>query len=302
MITSVMYHYVMSETDMFPGRKGCRVHELEKHLKTASREGEQISLELFQSDDIWKKNLQSEQFIWTFDDGLKEHINNVVPMLNAHNALGVFAVPTKILEKKMLAVHKSHLLISVLQNHFSSRFLFFCDRHHVDYPAVADDVIRKVYRWDDIELARVKYLINYLLKHELVDAILSEMFVEYIGNEKDIAERFYMNASDIAAIASQGHIIAGHSHNHVPLTSLSAEKAQQDLEFNIKTLNDIAGLPAAFSFPYGKKQTYNNQHIETLHQLGITKIFTTEVGNDYFDDFNLFYRLDPKDRFSNNEL
>lgn len=292
-----MYHYVMNKGSIFQGRKGCSVDDLNKHLKTAKSEGKFVSKLFFESNEFFTTKTEEEHFLWTFDDGLLEHYENVLPLLDEYKAFGIFAVPTKIFENRLLKVHKAHILMSELQENFAETFLTWCKKEGINLTEPTRQVLRRHYRWDELNVARVKYLINYSMKNEFVDDVLSLMLEKFIGDESEIAKSFYITKAQMKEMVGNGHLIAGHSHSHRSLTSMSVKMSANDLKRNINILKKNVGTVSAFSFPYGKLTTFNERHIQELSGHGINRFLTTEVGHNFVGSRNLIRRLDPKDRF-----
>ena len=297
MLDSLMYHYVIAPEDKFGDRKGCSTTEFEHHVASSASDFNVLDGQELSNLKICDQTPENRQMVFTFDDGLAEHYFNVAPILEKYGCKGFFFVPTEIFEGKLLKVHKLHIILSVFGSQTVQFLTAKLKKFDIPEPQISEDVVRKAYRWDVMEIARAKYILNYVIDHETSDQMLSQIVTDYIGSESEIAKEFYMSPDQMIELQSRGHVIGGHSHRHVPLTSLGP-LAKEDISKCLNILNSYLGPTEFFSFPYGKKSTFNAQHITQLKSEGVKNVFTTEVGSGYLgqDRFAL-KRTDPKDHF-----
>ena len=102
MAKAIMYHYIRNKSKLFPYSNILKKKDFERQLKFFNNSG-LIS-------DAKQLILESNKYILTFDDGLKDHIY-AAESLKKYNAIGLFAIPTLPFKNKdILDVHKIHLI------------------------------------------------------------------------------------------------------------------------------------------------------------------------------------------------
>jgi len=91
------------------------------------------------------------------------------------------------------------------------------------------------------------------------------------------ADPKYMTKQQVQELYRGGHEIGAHSQTHPNLTSLSFEKAEQEIEGSKKELEAL-GIPVStFAYPVGK---YNQQIIQLVKGAGFIAARTTHAGYD----------------------
>src|SRR4030095_477954 len=125
----------------------------------------------------------------TFDDGLKDHYTEVLPVLSEQGIEGLFFIITSCLEGRVVSVHKNHFLMAALE--FDEYRQAFLKRLGELSPktstAVDSNRVQRTYRWDAPDVAAFKYLLNFCLEETLRDRVLDDLFAEYLGDEKTFA-------------------------------------------------------------------------------------------------------------------
>ncbi len=223
--------------------------------------------------------------IFTFDDGLKEHYTDVVPILSEHKIQGLFGVITSCIEDHIVApVHMNHFLMAEMQfEKYQSEFmqrLQDIEPKALASSCVDPKVAQKSYPLDAPEVATFKFLFNFSLDAGVRDAIVEKLFEEYIGDQKSFARELYMSWEEIRELQRAGMVIAGHTHWHRPLSTLTDDELNIDLSLSRSLLDQNLDPQATwpFSYPYGKKNSYSHAAIGMLQQLGYTCAFNTEPG------------------------
>jgi peptidoglycan/xylan/chitin deacetylase (PgdA/CDA1 family) len=239
----------------------------------------------------------------TFDDGLKEHYTEVTPLLFDYKIQGLFFVITGCLHKnQVVPVHMNHFLMAALdfeeyRNAFLNR-LADINPNSKNLTDVDSSLAQRAYRWDIPEVASFKYLFNFVLDFTVRDRILKDLFEEKIDDVQSFAQYLYVNAEEAREMQAGGMVIGGHSHQHKPLSSLSDKELQSDLttchETLIQNLRDQPLWP--FSYPYGKRDSFNGDTSRWLKHFGFACSFSTEVGsNTSGTDAFAIRRFDCKD-------
>ena len=162
----------------------------------------------------------------TFDDGVKEHYADVLPVLAERRIQGMFFVITGCLEDHVVApVHMNHFLMASMDwEQYTKEFeeqLYIADRHAADLSVDASTAAR-TYPWDTAEVARFKYLFNFLLKAETREPIVKSLFQRHIGAEDSFAKELYVSWEEAREMQSAGMVIGGHTHSHSVLSRMSS--------------------------------------------------------------------------------
>lgn len=295
-----MYHYVIDSADIFVNRKGVSLSSFCQQIKFIS---ENFNVPTHQQLHNYLNNDYKDSgdnlCCLTFDDGLKEHLTNVYPVLQRHGLPAYFFVPTSIFHGKVLTVHKIHILIAQFKSSIidlTVPYLSAAETKLLD--SLSMRKVRIAYRWDSMSVASFKYFLNYCLPHERISELVDSLFSKLIGCEKSVSRSLYLNEEDVLFLSQNNIYIGGHSLHHRPLTSPGLDSIH-DIQTNIETLTSIIGTPvASFSYPYGKKNTYSSTHISCLKNLSVDLGFCTEVGHDTVDGCKYqIKRFDPKDVF-----
>jgi len=169
----------------------------------------------------------------TFDDGLKDHFTEVLPILSERRLQGVFFVPTACLEQTHVAsVHKNHFLLAAVDfDEYRRAFLGELRRRHPETKTEVDQAtVAATYRWDTPEVGAFKFLLNYRVPEPVRDTILDALFAAYLGNERAFARELYLSWQDAYQMQEAGMVVGSHSHNHTVLSLLSDERQRKDLE------------------------------------------------------------------------
>ncbi len=193
----VMYHYVRNlPNTSFPRIRGMltddfrhQVNLIKKHYEMATLES---ALAFLQGCYVPQRNL----CLLTFDDGLKEHYTDVLPILAEQRIQGLFFVITSCLEeRRVIPVHKNHFLLAALD--FDKYRQLFLETLAELSPETGTSInvmqAQRNYRWDKPEVATFKYLLNFCLPEALRDQILDTLFVEYLGDQVEFACQLYLS-------------------------------------------------------------------------------------------------------------
>lgn len=298
----VMYHYVRDfQRTRFPRIRGMDVDGFRRQVDALRADHEMASLESSLAFLAGSYQPKRNLCLLTFDDGLKEHYSNVLPILSERGIPGAFFLITQCIQERKLAdAHKNHVLMATMdfaeyRQAFMTTLSSLFPRTD---PSIDTAVARAKYRWDDPDAACFKYLLNFKLSPSERGKVLDALFARSIGNEHDVADEFYMTWDEAREMQTAGMALGGHSHEHNPLGSLSDEAQEADLSSCAALLR--REIPAQrtwpFSYPFGNEGSFNQVTIHHLRALGFACGFATEIGsNDVGRDPFRIRRIDPKD-------
>lgn len=297
----VMHHYVRDcAGTAFPGLKAMSIDAFRAEVRWLCEKLEMASLESALAFLEGRYRPRKDLCLLTFDDGLKDHFAHVLPILSERGIQGLFGIMTGYVEKKAIApVHKNHLLAATLDSDvYRAAFM-----NHISElaPDLAESVrvdaseAQRSYPLDTLEVARFKFLLNFKLPAAVCDDALSRLFETHLGSEQDYADDVYMKWSEIRSLQKAGMVIAGHSHRHVPLSSLGQDELISDIaqcgQILRRTIYPQEVWP--FSYPYGKRNSYSAAVVTELRRSGFGCAFDTEPGgNDPGADLYALNRID----------
>lgn len=282
----VMYHYVLDpETAKFPRLKGMSLSDFRTQVAELSSAFEMATLEssLAYLDGTYSP--RRELCLLTFDDGVTDHFNNVLPVLAERKVQGIFSVITGCMDEHRVAdVHMNHFLMASL-DFADYRNAFLAEVQQSDETLVKQvdanaAAARRTYVWDSEEVASFKYFYNFILPPDVRSPVIRRLFERHIGPEAVVAKETYLDWEQARTMQSAGMVIGGHSHCHRPLSTLAEEELQAELTL-CRSLLDRHLRPQAlwpFCYPYGKLDSFNDFTVETLQSLGFCCGLSTEAG------------------------
>jgi peptidoglycan/xylan/chitin deacetylase (PgdA/CDA1 family) len=215
----------------------------------------------------------------TFDDGLKDHYKNVLPILVERGISGAFFVVTASLESGWVAsAHKNHFLMATLP--FDGLYTRFEQKVRNLVPRGVHEpdeaTVRRAHPWDEPKVARYKYLVNYGLPVEVRELVLDHLFEETFGDQNRFASDLYMNWDDVASLKSAGMTVGGHSHRHRALATLEPGAQVEDLRTCLEVIQkhcpDKTALP--FCYPYGMADSFSDDTVRLVQETGFSAAFT----------------------------
>jgi peptidoglycan/xylan/chitin deacetylase (PgdA/CDA1 family) len=281
----VMYHYVRDlPRTSYPKINGMMLDDFCRQIEWFTSHYEMPSLDEALAFLQGRYRPTNDLCIFTFDDGLKEHYTDVVPILSENKIQGLFGVITSCIEDHIVApVHMNHFLMAEMD--FQAYRSAFMERLNAEPPVllpaeVDAQVAQKSYPLDSQEIATFKFLFNFVLDAGVRDRIVRCLFEQYIGDQEYFSRELYMSWEEIKQLQRAGMLVAGHTHWHRPLSTLTDKELEADLATSRRLLDQNLEPQNLwpFSYPYGKKNSYSSTAMRMLRELGYTCAFNTESG------------------------
>jgi peptidoglycan/xylan/chitin deacetylase (PgdA/CDA1 family) len=184
----------------------------------------------------------------TFDDGAKDVILEVAPLLESARATAsVFVCSQPILDGKLLGVQKIEFLMHKLgverfrDAFYSGLARLFPGEITRGSLSFAGDY--HFYRYDDDRIREFKLDLNYRLPYEfavpVVDAIFEETFGP--GSESDAIRETYLDRDDLARLVDLGFELGSHTHSHRVLPRLDFTEQKREIATGIEFIQEISG-------------------------------------------------------------
>lgn len=254
------------------------IDSFEKKIKYLKNNYTIISLK-----DYENKNYDVNDFkklcILTFDDGLKDHYVNVLPILKKYNITGVFFISAfPILENKVCDVHKIQFLFN------NENYKHIILKEIVSKLTLSQE--EKLELWNKNSISKYKnntwssteIFITNILRQTDNKQILSELFDKYVLNplnqsEQEFSENFYLNANEIIELFNNNMEIGIHGYYH---------NTNDDVNSITKTIDFLNSINVITSNYY----SYPNGIIDTniMNTLNIKYAFTTQNRNCIIPD------------------
>ena len=242
----LMYHFICSSEDKehFHNFNGLSVDQFKQQIQKCLFGNDKPDIFLkSESTEIHKKlNDLNEDFSLTFDDGLKQHITNVLPVLIAQNLSATFFVPGYCFMERyrdQCFLEKARLL---------ERHLFNSPK---DFCVAFEDAVRVTEKsaLDKFSLVASDKIINQYLKeytfyshsdrrHRLLrDKFLSgrgykmtilEMWKQF-ARADSILEMHLMDAKDVELLLNSGMHVGGHGLTHADLSVVTNAEAEKEI-------------------------------------------------------------------------
>jgi peptidoglycan/xylan/chitin deacetylase (PgdA/CDA1 family) len=298
----VTYHYVRDlPHTRFPRIKGKLVEDLRQHVKWVRERCEMATLESALEFLGGTYRPVRDLCLLTFDDGLKDHSANVLPILAEQGIQGLFFLSPSCLDgERVLSVHKNHFLLASLD--FARYRQAFMEQlaELSPGPNLIEDhaEARTSYPWDLPELAAFKFFLNFRLAPAVRDQVLHLVFASHFSGESAFASELYLSWDEARQMQAAGMLLGAHSYQHVALATLSDEQQREDLTTCARVLRQRVNRQSLwpFSYPFGRRHSFNQVTIRTLRQLEFTCGFTTESGpNRVSQDLFRLRRIDANE-------
>lgn len=285
---AVMYHYVHDrETLPRPGLPtippeipGLTSREFRVQIDQLCSVMEPIDWPTFYAWMCGRGSIPDHCFILTFDDGLADHAETVLSILEERRLRGVFFVPGAILTShRLLPTHELHLLLALLGEHTLEEELLSRLAQHeenrTDWMASIDPAAaQEMYHYEPPRRARLKYLLTMTLPPDLRREIVDALFEHHVGASARWARHWYLSWDDLAKMESLGHTIGGHGYGHEPYSLMTPTQRREDVRRMAAVLRGGLGPDIRpFSYPYGQ---CDEDSRAACQEAGFAHAFTTE--------------------------
>lgn len=266
----VMYHYVRKLDTAFPYLHFLHVDDFRRQLDFFQQDGRILTRDELEAALMAGDPLGEKDYLLTFDDGLRDHYEYVLPELRERGVTGIFLHCTGAMgRRRVLDVHAVHALLAV---HGGQTMLRYCrallDAEGVD--ADASGFRSPVYAMQqagaDTEFKRI---MNYCLDADTRGRMLDTLVARYLDGF-NIGKDFYIGTEELRRMDEAGMIIGGHTLNHPLLSGLDADAQRGEISVNLKELEGMLGHSVQwFCFPYGGVVSYNKITLSILKECGV---------------------------------
>lgn len=282
-----MYHFVRKqESTRYPKIKARHMDEFKNQLNYLEDNYEFVTVKDCIRAIYGDTKLSDKAALLTFDDGYKDHYENVFPILEEKNIQGCFFPPAKaILQNEVLDVNKIHFILAVNENNDNidgllNEIFDLLNKYRNNYNLKSkEEYYSKLAvkgRYDSKEVIFIKRLLQRELQESARKKIVDELFNKYLDvEEKVLSNELYMNIEQLRCMHRNGMHIGSHGYDHYWLDSISREKLKQEIDLSKDFLKEV-GTPKnqwTFCYPYG---AHNDETCRLLKKNSFKLGFTTE--------------------------
>lgn len=229
------------------------VAQFETDIKVMLRHFEPISLAEIQEHLTHKKTIHRPVFHPTFDDGMRDNIRLIAPILKQKNVAATFFINNDFVDNQRLFYrHKVSLLIDTLEtknfNNYNSTL------------ALVKEILLEAQLFS-LNIKKSLLSLNATQEKTIDDVAkaLSVSFKDYLATEQP-----YMTSEEIRQLQADGFTIGGHSVSHPNFGDISLSEqltqTQQSLDF-VQT--HFPESLKTFAFPYSSDMI----RAEYFHQM-----------------------------------
>jgi peptidoglycan/xylan/chitin deacetylase (PgdA/CDA1 family) len=301
-LLAVNYHYISEEDFPHPGIYPLRPDDFARQLDELGRHFTFVSLTDIDRAAGGQHTLPKMSCVVTFDDGLRQQVEYALPILDRKGIPAAFFVNTApVVAGSVSSVHQIHHLRATRPGHvFMAQLRDICQDLGVDLDwqslNVPEQKLRSQYRYDTLETAKLKFLLNFVLDRKTRGLAMRRYFAWQFGDERSFCRSFYLGADAIKQLSRRGYL-GTHGHEHVPLATLSASEQNRNIWLSVQHLRRITGkAPWAISYPYGSVSAVARATAEAAARAGLRIGFTMERAlNQSLDHPLLLARCDTND-------
>jgi peptidoglycan/xylan/chitin deacetylase (PgdA/CDA1 family) len=275
-----MYHYVRPHAEGLPYFPYLSVADFERQLEIFEHAYGFVYRDEFLR---WAEGGPApEGVLLTFDDGLRDHAEFVLPALRDRGLFALFYVPSgPATTGRILDVHKVHLVLGKLGGPDVLAWL----QDNTPSLVTADqgnDIGLTHYAAQNADQATkfVKYLFNWKLseaeKGAVLDALLDHAFA---GNPPQWQE-IYLDERALRALSEAGMGIGPHSHSHEVTSRLSPQRQKDEVDFSCAFVEQYGGSRGwGYCYPFGAPSAFSPETEAIVAQAGCPLAFAVEAND-----------------------
>ena len=259
---TLMYHYVRPLPDPhFPDMRSRSVDEFAAQVEMVAASGEHVWT-MEELLDLAERGapVPDHGWLFTFDDGLRDHLDFAAPVLEAAGFQGSFfpsGFPVR--EQRSLRSQKIQMILAcgapprdVLDRTLAFLRAQLPEAELTTWTDRAEELAN--YRLNDPITARAKFLLQNALPQTDMDAFLNEL-LGAVGTLQDpeLFADLYLTPESIVELGRRGHFVGTHGMAHVRYSLMGEEEAVADVTASLEVLAPlgVAAGRTAIIYPYG---------------------------------------------------
>lgn len=300
---AIMYHYVRPDAGAYPYFRFLALDDFRRQLDYFGETFGFVDRAGFER--ALRDGRPADGAVLTFDDGVLDHVDHVLPELVARGLWGIFYVSTGIYStRKILDVHRTHLLIGKAGGAAVLARLQQLVVPDMLSGAKREEFSRLTYTRQDNDDATntVKRILNYFLDYEHRERVIDALVQAFLDNAECAVDRFYMSVDQLRQLDAAGMTVGSHTVTHRLLSRLDEREQQAEIADSFGMLE--AGLgplsPKTFCYPYGGFHSFTDTTERLLTENGCDFAFNVEQRDVSADD--LTHRPQALPRYDCNQF
>jgi peptidoglycan/xylan/chitin deacetylase (PgdA/CDA1 family) len=277
-VKAVMYHYVRPRAAGLPHFPFLRLADFERQLDDFARDYGFVDREGFR---LWGEGGPAPKgVLLTFDDGLRDHLDFVLPVLKARGLFGLFYVSSGPPSTgRILDVHKVHLALGRLGGPTALDWLK-SELPDLLPPGGANGSTASPYAHQTADQATktLKQLFNWQLtgeeRAEVLDRLLDHAFAGAPPRWQD----FYLDERGVRALSDAGMGVGPHSHTHELSIRLSPDRLRYEVLLSSAFVELHGGSRDwGYCYPYGARSAFSEETEKAVAEAGCPFAFAFDA-------------------------
>ena len=279
----VMYHYVREYPESSPG--GIRplfTGEFETQLDWLEENFQVVPPDDFLSS--LKDNFRTARkpkCLLTFDDGTRDHLEVVAPILRRRSLSGVFSVlswPSEL--QRMTVVHALHWALGLPEDRVWAKIRDFAETHLGGEQVLGSlEDAKRTYPIEPDLRALIKNAVNFVMPLDASEQVMAEIAEAEGKPLNQLANEWFLSEPDLTQLDSWGMEVGIHGGSHQSLNLLGANGMKDEIIHCSSYLRDLLGKsPTWFCHPFGGADA-TLQDLAIVHQacreVDVSAILTT---------------------------
>ncbi|MBS4276087.1 polysaccharide deacetylase family protein [Campylobacter vulpis] len=125
---------------------------------------------------------------------------------------------------------------------------------------------------DEESVKNFKLLLNYNLKEEFKEEVLSALIKKCGLSEAQIYENYYLNHEELKIMSANQMLIGSHAHAHINFLNLNAKEEAKEVQKSFEILSFLNPAIRTFCYPYGE---FSRNSRTILQNLGVDFAFVS---------------------------
>ena len=237
-----------------------------------------------------------QKYIYTFDDGLIDHLH-IAKLLYKKRIKSIFFIPSApVLNRLMIDSHKIQFILASEKEEVILSELLKIIRTEFQ---IEDNYLEnfKKSKWQNNIWTNEMIFITRILREFKTsierNLLIDKLFNKFVtSDEKDFADRFYLNLKQVEEISSMGHIIGGHGFKSTDLRYCNNFEIKNEILHSEKFISKFNSQIKLYAYANGG---FNDYAIQLLNNFNFQKAFTTNLkykGSSNSDKYTI-KRIDP---------
>ena len=274
----VMYHYVRPSAGGLPYFPYLSLADFERQLDDFASDYGFVGREDFVR---WVDGGPAPGgVLLTFDDGLRDHAEFVLPALQARGLFGLFYVSSgPAMAGRILDVHKVHLALGRLGGPAALAWLKSnapeCLRAGEESGSAASPYAHQT---SDEATKFLKQLFNWRLGVEEREGVLDGLLGHAFAGDPPRWQDFYIDERGMRELSDAGMGVGPHSHSHEVSIRLSPEQQLEEITLSSDFVELHGGSRAwGYCYPFGSRAAFSQETERAVAEAGCPFAFAFEA-------------------------